>query len=106
MKVTSQSDVNPRCEQEEYIEHSVQHGVTRHSRHSYLIPFEYAIHELQVPGLLALLVFITIATIVLAQVFRAQEVKLPSFFSEIGALIVGFYFVTRTQRHPSHDQDS
>ena len=79
MKITSQSHLNVRCEQEEIIERSAEGAVIRESRRRRLTQIEYAIREMGVPGGIALLVFLTIAVIVFVQIARGQDVKLPTF---------------------------
>lgn len=57
-----------------------------------LTPLEFIFQTLGVAGILAILIFSTICTIVLTQSLNGQEVKIPPFFTEFATLIIGYYF--------------
>jgi len=56
-----------------------------------------------VAGVIAILIIGTICVISLVQVFRGVELSIPKYFSELTALIVGYYFGSKRARARQKD---
>ncbi len=78
MKIGFASPMKIKYEREEV--YTKEGDKEKVSRRTYLNTFEYAMSNLGVPGILAIMVFTTICTIVIFQSVRGIDVEIPQFF--------------------------
>jgi hypothetical protein len=94
-----------KSEEEEIYEKSHVTGDTKSTHKTKLNTFEYSISKFGIPGILSVLIFIMIFLIAIIQVIQGRNIELPSLFTEIATLIIGFYFGSNTQSNIEENKE-
>ncbi len=105
MNIGFKCDIKCKAEEETIQETSSVTGDIKSTYKAKLNTFEYFISKLGIPGILSVLVFIMISLIAIIQVIQGRNIELPSLFTEIATLIIGFYFGSKTKNNIEENEE-